>query len=257
MAVYKAIIEYDGTRYRGWQSQRDTDNTIQGKLTSVLGRLTGQPVRVQGAGRTDAGVHARGQVVSFSLEGTWDIEMLLEDMNHYLPEDIGVKFLEEASERFHARLNARAKTYVYRIWNSKAPNVFERKWMYTIEETLELEEMRRAASHFLGTHDFAAFCAVKKKKKSTVRTIRELAVERLGGEVQIRVTGDGFLHHMVRILAGTLVEAGLGRRDSSEIPKLLEQGIRAEAGITMPAKGLILWEVYYEEAPCNIAGNRL
>lgn len=246
MAVYKAVVEYDGTRYRGWQSQKDTENTIQGKLAAVLSRFAEEPVEVQGSGRTDAGVHARGQVISFSLEKPCDSGELMAYMNHYLPEDIGVKSLEEAPGRFHARLNAKAKTYVYRIWNSSRPNVFERKWMYAIEEPLDVGAMRRGAAYFLGTHDFAAFCAVKKKKKSTVRTIREITVGRLGSEVQIRVTGDGFLHHMVRILVGTLVEVGLGKRDSCGIPELLEQGIRAQAGITMPAKGLILWEVYYE-----------
>lgn len=245
MAVYKAVVEYDGTRYRGWQSQKDTGNTIQGKLMAVLARYAGQPVEVQGSGRTDAGVHARGQVISFSLEHSYEPEEILHYMNQYLPEDIGVISVERASGRFHARLNARAKTYVYRIWNSSLHNVFERKWMYTIEEALDVEAMQQAADQFLGTHDFAAFCSVKRKKKSTVRTIHEISVERLGGEVRIRVTGDGFLYHMVRILVGTLVEVGLGTRDSGGIPELLEQGVRADTGITMPAKGLILWEVYY------------
>lgn len=246
MAVYKGIVEYDGTRYRGWQSQKNTDNTIQGKLVAVLSRYAGEPVEVQGSGRTDAGVHARGQVISFALDRPCDPDGLRDYMNHYLPEDIGVTCVERASDRFHARLNAKAKTYVYRIWNSRVPNVFERKWMCTIEEPLDVAAMEEAASYFLGTHDFGAFCAVKKKKKSTVRTIHELSVERQGGEVQIRVIGDGFLYRMVRIMTGTLVEVGLGERDSREIPELLEQGTRAGAGVTMPAKGLTLWEVYYK-----------
>lgn len=245
MPNYKAIVEYDGTRYRGWQSQKDTDATIQGKLMAVLGRFAGHPVEVQGSGRTDAGVHARGQVISFFLEQDCSPEELLEYLNHYLPEDIGVKSMETAPERFHARLNARAKTYVYRIWNTSSPNVFERKWMYAILQPLRTEAMEQAASYFLGTHDFAAFCAVKKKKKSTVRTIYRIEVERLGSEIRIWVMGDGFLHHMVRILVGTLVEVGLGKRDSREMPMLLEQGIREKAGVTMPARGLTLWEVSY------------
>lgn len=244
---YKAVVEYDGTRYRGWQSQKDTDATIQGKLAAVLSRFAGHPVEVQGSGRTDAGVHAKGQVISFALERNCDRETLLEYLNHYLPEDIGVKSVETAPDRFHARLNARSKTYVYRIWNTSLPNVFERKWMYTIPQPLQTGAMERAASYFMGTHDFAAFCAVKRKKKSTLRTIHRIKVERLGKEIRIWVTGDGFLHHMVRILVGTLVEVGLGKRDSREMPALLEQGIRAEAGITMPAQGLTLWEVFYEE----------
>ncbi len=246
MPVYKALIQYDGTRYRGWQSQKNGENTIQGKIVSVLSRLAEKPVEVQGSGRTDAGVHARGQVISFALEDFWDPGELLAAMNRYLPEDIGVLSIEEAPDRFHARLCARGKTYLYRIWNSSLPNVFERKWMDTISEPLNTEAMAEAASYFLGTHDFAAFCAVKKKKKSTVRTIHEIRIEREGDEVRIWVTGDGFLHHMVRILVGTLVEAGLGRREGCEIPKLFAEGIRAQAGITMPARGLTLWEVYYE-----------
>ncbi len=245
MAVYKAIVEYDGTRYRGWQNQKDTGNTIQGKLMAVLTRLAGQQVEVHGSGRTDAGVHARGQVISFSLEQGYELEEILHYMNHYLPDDIGVISVERASGRFHARLNARAKTYVYRIWNSRLPNVFDRRWMYILEEPLDVEAMQQAADQFLGTHDFAAFCSVKKKKKSTVRTIYEFSVERLGGEVRIRITGDGFLYHMVRILVGTLVEVGLKVRDSGGIPELLDQGLRADSGMTVPAKGLILWEVYY------------
>jgi tRNA pseudouridine38-40 synthase len=171
---------------------------------------------------------------------------ILDYVNHYLPEDIGMLQICRVQPRFHARLNARGKTYVYRIWNSSLPNVFDRRWMYTVPEPLDVETMRQAASHFLGKHDFAAFCAVKNKKKSTVRTIFQISVERLGHEVQIKITGDGFLHHMVRIMAGTLVEVGLGKRSPAHVPLLLEQGVRADAGITMPAKGLILWQVYYE-----------
>ena len=165
MPVYKTLIQYDGTRYRGWQSQKNTENTIQGKLAATLSRLAEKPVEVQGSGRTDAGVHARGQVISFALEDFWDPGELLAAMNRYLPEDIGVLSIEEAPDRFHARLCARGKTYLYRIWNSSLPNVFERKWMDTISEPLNTEAMAEAASYLLGTHDFAAFCAVKKKKK--------------------------------------------------------------------------------------------
>lgn len=242
---YKGMVQYDGTRYRGWQSQKDTDNTIQGKIEQVLSRLDEQLVEIQGSGRTDAGVHARGQVISFSLEKELSPEEILRYVNHYLPQDIGFTQLEEADGRFHARLNATGKTYVYRIWNSSLPNVFDRKWMYTIEQPLDLAQMRRAAEYFLGSHDFAALCAVKKKKKSTVRTIYEITIEQIGHEVQIRVRGNGFLHHMVRILVGTLVEVGMHQRSPQQIPQILQEGIRSEAGITMPAQGLILWEVDY------------
>lgn len=242
---YKMTIQYDGSRYKGWQSQKATDATIQGKISAVLEQFAGHEVDVQGSGRTDAGVHARGQVASFALEQERDADEIMEYLNRYLPEDIGVMEIRKAPERFHARLNAERKTYVYRIWNSKKPNVFERKWMYTIEEKLDIEAMQRAAKYVLGTHDFAALCAVKKKKKSTVRTIYNLDIERIGEEVRISVTGNGFLHHMVRILVGTLTEIGLGKRQPEEIQQILEGGIREYAGITMPAKGLILWSVEY------------
>lgn len=242
---YKMTIQYDGSRYKGWQSQKETEVTIQGKLSAVLEQFAGHPVEVQGSGRTDAGVHAMGQVASFELKKKCTPEQIKDYVNHYLPEDIGVTEVTEAPPRFHARLNAERKTYVYRIWNSSEPNVFERKWMYTVEEPLDIQAMRRAAEDVIGTHDFAAFCASKKKKKSTVRTIYDLQIECIGNEVRISVTGNGFLHHMVRILVGTLVEIGLKRRESEEMQKILEGKTREKAGITMPAKGLILWEVIY------------
>ena len=243
---YKMIIQYDGSRYKGWQSQKETDATIQGKIAAVLEEFAGQAVDVQGSGRTDAGVHAREQVASVELPKEYPEEDIKTYLNHYLPEDIGVLKVSKAAPRFHARLNAEKKTYVYRIWNSKNPNVFQRKWMYTIEEDLDILAMEQAASYLIGTHDFAAFCAVKKKKKSTVRTIYELNIEQIGEEIRISITGNGFLHHMVRIIVGTLVEIGLGRYEPEKITQILETGIRENAGITMPAKGLILWEVIYK-----------
>lgn len=242
---YKMIIQYDGSRYKGWQSQKETDATIQGKIVAVLQEFAGEPVDVQGSGRTDAGVHARGQVASFELKKEYSPEEIKAYLNHYLPEDIGVIEVSKAAPRFHARLNAEKKTYVYRIWNSKNPNVFQRKWMYTIEEELNIPTMEEAAAYLIGTHDFAAFCAVKKKKKSTVRTVYELKIEQIGEEVRISITGNGFLHHMVRIIVGTLVEIGLGKYPPEEIQQILATGIRENAGITMAAKGLILWEVIY------------
>lgn len=243
---YKMTIEYDGSRYKGWQSQRHTDVTIQGKLNKVFSELEGREVEVQGSGRTDAGVHASGQTANVHLTVEKTIPEILDYVNSYLPEDIGVREMEEAPERFHARLSAVRKTYCYRIFNSSAPNVFERKWMYQIPEPLDVEAMRRGAEYFLGTHDFAAFCSHAPKKKSTVRRIDRLEIEVKGKEVDLVITGNGFLHHMVRIITGTLVEIGLGKRESSETAGLLERGLRAEAGITVPAKGLILQSVEYE-----------
>lgn len=242
---YKMIIEYDGTRYKGWQSQKSTDVTIQGKLNHVFSELEGKDVEVQGSGRTDAGVHALGQVANVRLSVEKTIPEILAYVNQFLPEDIGVMEMKEASQRFHARLSAVRKTYCYRIYNSNLPNVFERKWMCQIEEPLDVAAMQEGARYLEGTHDFAAFCRHVQKKKSTVRTIFKLTVEQKGKEIDIVVTGNGFLHNMVRIIAGTLVEIGQGSREPLEIVNLLAGGTRAEAGITMPAKGLILQHVEY------------
>lgn len=239
-------VAYDGSRYRGWQSQKSTDVTIQGKLNQVFSELEGRKVEVQGSGRTDAGVHALGQVASVRLTVEKSIPEIMEYVNHYLPDDIGITEMEEAPKRFHARLSAQRKTYCYRIFNSVAPNVFERKWMCRIPEPLDLEKMRQGAGYLEGTHDFAAFCTRHQKKKSSVRTIYRLEILSEGAEVDIRITGNGFLHNMVRIIAGTLVEIGQGRREPPEIKQLLEEGIREQAGVTMPARGLILQSVEYE-----------
>ena len=237
-------ICYDGTRYRGWQRLAGVDNTIQGKIETALSRILGESIEISGSGRTDAGVHAAHQIASFHCESTMPAQQILSELRRYLPEDIGIYSCKDASERFHARLNARNKTYLYRIWNSEAPCVFERRYVTVIPEKLDLEAMRRAAEHLKGQHDFAAFCTNKKMKKSTVRQIYWLKVERVGEEVRITVNGNGFLHNMVRILVGTLVEVGQGKRDSDSIPELFE-GKRADAGALMPPQGLCLQEVEY------------
>lgn len=242
---YKIIIQYDGTRYKGWQSQKGSDMTIQGKLGAVLEKMAGYPVEVKGSGRTDAGVHAMGQVANFFLREKTPVKDIKNYLNQYLPEDIGIASVKEVSKRFHARLNVKQKTYIYRIWNSSQPNVFERRWMHTIEQPLHIDAMEVAAEYLIGTQDFAAFCAKKQKKKSTVRTIHEIKLETVGQEVRISVTGNGFLHHMVRILVGTLVEVGSSQRSPEEMGWILEGKKRENAGTVMPAKGLILWQVMY------------
>lgn len=242
---YKLTIQYDGTRYKGWQSQKSTDVTIQGKLNAVFSQLEGKEVELQGSGRTDAGVHAAGQTASVHLSVDMEIPQILAYVNHYLPEDIGVVDMEEAPERFHARLSATRKTYIYRIFNSSAPNVFERKWMYTIPEKLDLSAMKQAAAFLEGTHDFAAFCTNRSKKKTTVRTIYQIEISRKEQEVDIIITGNGFLHNMVRIIVGTLVEVGLHKKKPEEVEAVLKSEKRENAGITMPAKGLTLWKVEY------------
>ena len=245
MYNYKLTIQYDGTRYRGWQVQGNTDLTIQGKLEGVLSRLTGQLVEVHGSGRTDAGVHALGQVANVKLPHPVEPSELLGELNRYVPADIGVIAAEPAPERFHARLNARSKTYRYRIWNSAIPNVLERSYLYVLPEPLDVAAMERAAADLVGTHDFRSFCGLKRFKKSTVRTITDISITQDGAEVRLEFTGNGFLMRMVRILAGTLVEVGLGQREADSMPAVLAAQDRAAAGPALPAQGLALVRVEY------------
>ena len=245
MRNFSLTLCYDGGRYDGWQRQGNSENTIQGKLEELLSRLLSQPVEVAGSGRTDAGVHALGQVCSFRAETEEDCAALLSKIRRYLPEDIGAISLEEAPPRFHARLSCREKTYVYRIWNSEEPNVFERKWMTAVPQELDLEAMRRAAAILTGEHDFAAFCANRHMKKTTVRTLRSIEITRMGGEIRIALSADGFLYHMVRILVGTLLEVGEGKRAPEDMAAVLASRDRMEAGPTAPAQGLTLWSVKY------------
>lgn len=245
MYNYKLTIQYDGTRYRGWQVQGNTDLTIQGKLEGVLSRLTGQLVEVHGSGRTDAGVHALGQVANVKLPHPVEPSELLGELNRYLPADIGVIAAEPAPERFHARLNARSKTYRYRIWNSAIPNVLERSYLYVLPESLDVAAMERAAADLVGTHDFRSFCGLKRFKKSTVRTITDISITQDGAEMRLEFTGNGFLMRMVRILAGTLVEVGLGQRAADAMPAVLAAQDRAAAGPALPAQGLALVRVEY------------
>ena len=222
MNNYRITIQYDGTRYRGWQSQNSTDETIQGKLTDVLSKMAGEDVAVIGSGRTDAGVHARGQVANFYLSNVWDTEEILDYLNRYLPEDIAVIRAEQVDDRFHSRYQAKSKTYLYRIHTGRIPEVFERRYVYDYQTPLDAERMKKAAHLLIGTHDFRAFCGNKKMKKSTVRTIYEIHIEETEQELQISYTGDGFLQNMVRILTGTLIEIGDGRREPEEITEILE-----------------------------------
>ena len=237
-------ICYDGTRYRGWQRLPGKDDTIQGKLETTLSRLLGEEIEISGSGRTDAGVHARGQVANFHCESTMPASEILAGLRRYLPEDIGIYSCRDVSPRFHARLNAKEKTYRYRIWNSEDPCVFDRRFVAVMPETLDVDAMNRAAEKLVGEHDFSAFCGNPRFKKSTVRYIRSLTVTRQGEELVIEVTGNGFLHNMVRILVGTLAEAGRGERDADSIPSLFG-GKRADAGFLAPPQGLCLMEVYY------------
>lgn len=235
---------YDGTRYKGWQRLSSTDNTIQAKLETALSRILGEQIEITGSGRTDAGTHAALQVANFHCNSQMPCQEILSQLRRYLPEDIGVYSCRNVSERFHARLNAKTKTYVYHLWNSDCPCVFERRYVYADPRALDLERMRIAAEYFLGQHDFSAFCANKNMKKSTVRYIESLQIVKDGNHIYVIVCGNGFLHHMVRIMVGTLLEVGREERSADSIPELFGAP-RADAGELLPACGLMLKEVTY------------
>ncbi len=245
MATYRLTLAYDGTRYRGWQRLDGTAMTVQGRVEQALSEIFETKIEIDGSGRTDAGVHATGQVASFHAPRR-PTQTVLQRLRQLLPEDIGAMALEEASERFHARLNATEKTYVYRVWNSALPDVFERRYRTQVRQRLDLAAMERAAALLLGTHDFRSFCANKQLKKSSVRTLKRLELTRDGDELRFCLTADGFLYHMVRIIVGTLLEIGQGKRPAEDIGRILEARCREAAGETAPAKGLCLTEVRYE-----------
>lgn len=245
MRNFKLLLCYDGSRYKGWQRLGDTDQTIQGKLEKVLSLMVNKPVEVIGSGRTDAGVHACGQVANFHADTPMTSDEICRYLRHYLPEDIGVISVEETEHRFHSRFHAVQKTYVYRIWNSDKPCVFDRKYVWQESYSFDLGAMKRAAEVFLGTHDFLAFCSNKHFKKSSVRTIYSLNIDKIGDELRFTITGDGFLYNMVRIMVGTLLAAGRGELCSEDIQRIIECKQREFAGVTVPAKGLCLMEVKY------------
>ena len=247
MQNYRFLIEYDGTRYNGWQRLKGNDNTIQGKLETVLSRMTGQEVQLTGAGRTDAGVHARGQVANAFLETDLSGDEIRAYMNHYLPEDIRILSLEQAGERFHSRFCARGKLYCYYISTGEKAPVFERKFLYHVEEKPDPEKMRQAAAFLTGSHDFRSFCGNRHMKKSTVRRVDsiDISFDEEREILKLSYQGDGFLQYMIRIMTGTLLEVGYGRRNPEDIPGILEALDREAAGYTAPPQGLFLEKVFF------------
>lgn len=242
---YKMVIQYDGSRYDGWQRQGNTGKTIQGKIEETLTKLLECPVEIDGAGRTDAGVHALGQAANFHISRKLDPEDLLRDLNTYLPEDIGILEVQEVSERFHSRLNAVGKIYRYRVATGEKKDVFERKQIYPLNQPLDVKAMQEAAGLLTGEKDFKGFSTGKKTKKSTVRRLKEIRILERPGEVTFEYEGDGFLYNMVRILTGTLLEIGMGKRKKESILEIFQTQDRTLAGFTAPARGLTLVEVFY------------
>lgn len=245
MRNIKLLLQYEGTRYQGWQRQRPSDNTVQGKLETLLSRMCGEPVELQASGRTDAGVHAAGQVANFHTNSDRSVEEMRDYINAYLPEDIAVLTVEEAAPRFHSRLNARGKRYRYCVLDGGARDVFWRRYALEIPERPDVDAMRAAAALLVGEHDFKSFTSAKKGKKSTVRRLDCIDIERRGKLLIFTFEGNGFLHHMVRILMGTLLEVGTGKRAPESMTELLAARNREEAGFLAPARGLTLTEVFF------------
>jgi len=244
--TFRLSLEYDGRDFAGWQIQPDGQRTVQGTLHEAFRRVTRREVRVISAGRTDAGVHAEGQVASVVVETELAPDRLRRALNGVLPADLAVWECALAPERFHARYQARSKLYRYRIWNGESRSPLRATRAYHVPSALDVEAMRRAAALLLGTHDFAAFQTAGSAVRSTVRSLERLGVEgEPRGEIDLLVEGDGFLRHMVRILAGTLIEVGLGRRDAAGLRAVLAARERARAGRTAPAQALTLVRVSY------------
>lgn len=241
---YKLLICYDGSRYSGWERKKDRD-TIQGKLENVLARLCGEPVVVNGAGRTDAGVHAKGMVANVVMDVTMEPHEIRDYMNRYLPDDIAVEEVREASDRFHARYKAVGKLYCYTCYDGPSKPVFNRKYVTQLSYHPDLDQMRQAASYLEGTHDFKSFCGNSHMKKSTVRTVDKIEIIRKGSYIYLYFHGNGFLQNMVRILTGTLLETGRGKIRPEQMTEILEACDRQKAGPTAPPSGLCLVKVDY------------
>jgi tRNA pseudouridine38-40 synthase len=265
--VLKLTIAYDGAAYVGWQRQAE-GVSVQGLIEEALARLDGAPVAVHGAGRTDAGVHALGQVASARVATAHEPAVIRRALNAMLPGDVRVLAVEEAPDDFHARYGAAGKRYEYRLWQGPVQPPFVRAWSWHVPHRLDVEAMNRAARALEGTHDFSAFQSAGSGVVSAVRTVTRACVERrdlpsgvagrsaddegdeAGGYlVCVRLEADGFLRHMVRAIVGTLVEVGEGRRPEASLPQLLESRDRGASGPTAPAHGLVLVRVDYPAAP--------
>lgn len=244
MRTYKLTIAYDGSRFRGWQRQPDTELTIQGILEKNIAEIVGYDVEVNGSGRTDGGVHARGQTASVILAGKAEEETFLSILNEKLPEDVRVLQIELVKNGFHARHSARGKCYEYVIDTAEKAEVFARKYTFHYPQKLDLQKMRLAADNLQGTHDFAGFTD-RLDDKSTVRRIDDIRITADETKIRIRYQGSGFLYHMVRILTGTLLEVGTGARTAESVKDALQSGLRSDSGFLAPASGLCLMEVYY------------
>lgn len=250
MKRIKIIVAYDGTNYHGWQVQPN-GVTIEGVLNRALTELTGEVTAVTGASRTDAGVHSLGNVAVFDTNTRIPPDKICYALNQRLPEDIVVQHSCEVPLDFHPRHCESRKTYEYKILNRTFPMPLKRFDTYFFYRKIDVSKMREAAQYLIGEHDFKSFCSVHTQAETTVRTIYELTVEKQEDLITIRVTGSGFLYHMVRIIAGTLLQAGTGEREPREMEEILNAADRAAAGPTAPACGLTMIGIAYEEGICG------
>jgi tRNA pseudouridine38-40 synthase len=241
----RLLVEYDGTDFHGWQVQR-AERTVQGELQAAVAAMTGEPAAVRGASRTDAGVHALGQVAHFFTTSAIPTAQFAKGLTALTGPDVAVIRSDEVDEAFSARRDARGKTYRYRLWNSPAPSPLRRRTSWHVRTELDLEAMAAGAHHLVGRHDFAAFRAASCDQPTTVRELTRLDVARDSeGQVEITVRGTAFLQHMVRIMVGTLVQAGLGRLEPDGVAEIRDSLDRTRAGQTAPPNGLCLVAVHY------------
>ncbi len=243
---FRMVIEYDGEAYAGWERQKNGLG-IQEVIEDTLFRITGERCTLNGSGRTDAGVHAEGQVASFILENPMAVDELHRALNALLPADIAVRELEVVDLFFHARFDAVSKTYRYTVLEGRVGSPLMRRRVYRVFADMDTDAMARAAAHFVGRHDFRGFCKEAARQGDTVREIHHFKIRRSGRLIRMDVSGGGFLYNMVRILAGTLVYVGLGKIAADDIPEILISGTRESAGPTLPPHALTLLEVSYGE----------
>ena len=244
MRNIKLIIEYDGKKFGGWQKQ-PTKLNIQGEIEKAIGEITGEEIELNASGRTDAGVHSLGQTANFKTNSTIDISKIPVAINSKLKQSIRIISAEEVDERFHARYSCTGKKYRYIINNSKYGSAIYRDLEYHMPIKLNVDDMKKAIKYFEGEHDFKGFKASGTSSKSSVRTIYSAKVIEQGEKIIIELEGNGFLYNMVRIISGTIVDVGLGKIKSEEIPQILDSKDRTRAGKTLPPQGLYLVEVYY------------
>lgn len=245
MRNIKMVVQYDGSRYKGFQRLKDNDMTIQGKIETVLCKMTDEPIEIIGSGRTDMGVHAYGQIVNFKTLSKDSTSKIQKYLSEYLPEDIVIKRVEEVEDRFHSRYNAKTKIYLYRIDNNKVCNPFTRKHSIHLEKKLDLELMKEASEYLLGEHDFTSFASSKSKKKSNIRTIDSISIQEKNDLVEVYIEGNGFLYNMARIIVGALIDVGHKKITPEDIKTMLENKNRSLSSDTAPAKGLYLYKVKY------------